>query len=112
MVAVESAVATDSATFEGDVGLEAPGPLKVSLCGQQFTARTSRPIGAFTVFCARLKSGDGITIGAAPLRLLMSWIVPEEHDALMEAMESVDDMEEWTQGEFAAAVEVLVARPT
>lgn len=86
--------------------------LFVEFGGQRFTARTHRPVGAFAVMCARLKSKDGATITAAPIQLLMAWIEKDEHDALFEAIGEVDDLEAWMGGEFRVAMEALANRPS
>lgn len=110
-------VRTDDATIPQalaayeEVGTE-PAPLTVTLHGETFTARSSRPLGAFTVFCVRIKSTDGVTQAAAPLKLLMTYIVEEDHERLLNVMETVDDLEAFMAGDFARAVEVLVQRPT
>lgn len=105
-------VAATGTPGEHDAPLEADGPLKVTLCGQEFTAKDKRPIGAFSVFCARVKTPDPVTQAGAPLMLLKAWIIPEDHNRLDTALESVEDLEEWMQGEFAQAMTELVDRPS
>jgi len=89
-----------------------PAPLTVTIAGETFTARPVRPLGAFTVFCVRVRSSDGVTQGAAPLKLLMAYIVEEDHGRLLDVMETVDDLEAFMAADFAKALEVLVQRPT
>lgn len=82
------------------------------LFGETFTARSSRPAGAFAVFCARLKSNQGVTQAAAPYLLLERYTIEEDHDRLAEAMSNVEDLETFLSGDFARIIEGLLNRPT
>lgn len=92
--------------------VEADSGLKVTIFGQEFTARKHRPAGAFAVMCARLKSPHIAVQLAAPIKLLEAWLVVEDADRLYDAISEVPDFDAWLETEFKDAMEALAARPT
>ena len=88
------------------------GPLTMKVAGVTVRVVDTPAMGALVMFARRVDDKNPARKIAAAVRLLEKWVVPEDHDALWEAIEDLDDIEAFMEGDVARFVETVAARPT
>lgn len=80
--------------------------------GVLLTLRSPVPMGALSVFAARLQDPNPLVQASAYVRFMKAWVVPEQHGLVDVAVESVVDMEAFATDTITRFVEAGTARPT
>ena len=101
-------------TFQAEARTADPvdGPLVMQLAGVEVRVVDSPPAGALVMFARRVDDKNQPRKIAATVRLLEKWVVPEDHEKLWDAIEDVQDVEAFMEGDVARFIEAVAARPT
>lgn len=91
---------------------ETTGPLVVALGGDKFTVVDRPAQGALMVAMRRAQSKAIDVQAAAIVQLLERWIVPEEHERLLDVLERVEDLDGFMEDDLAKFIQAVTARPT
>jgi len=98
-----------------DLEAAAAAPVKVDLAGAQCTLVDDPPVGALIVFTRRLQSKEPQLQMGAILELMERWIIPDDHDALFDAVGGLHlggELESFMENDIAKLIEAVSARPT
>lgn len=88
------------------------GPLVLELAGVQVRVVENPPAGALVMFARRVDDKSVPRKVSASVRLLEKWVEPEDHEKLWDAIENLQDVESFLEGDVARFVEAVSSRPT
>lgn len=99
-------------TFDAIVAAEEDKRVEVQVGGETFHLVPKPAAGALLIMMRRLDDKDTSKQMAAVVRLLEKWVVPDEHEALWEAIEGIETVAELNLVDLPKIIEAAAARPT
>lgn len=108
-------MAADAVDTTFDLEAKMGAPIKVKMAGAEVTLVDDPPVGALIVFTRRLQSKLPQEQIGSILELAERWIIPEDHDALFDAVGGLHagaELEAFMETDVAALIEAVSSRPT